>query len=122
MRLLVDSSIWRPVAVDLRQDGHDVEAVHDWPVDPGDRAILDYAFRHRRVVVTLDKDFGELIVRDNHPHAGLLRIVTDSVHLHLGMIVEAIERHEYDLLHGAIVTVEEDRIRVRPYRDPDDDI
>jgi hypothetical protein len=33
------------------------------------------------------------------------------------MILEAIDRHGYDLLHGAIVTVEEDRVRVRPAED-----
>lgn len=32
-----------------------------------------------RILVTLDNDFGDLIVRDGHPHAGLRRLVTDSV-------------------------------------------
>jgi predicted nuclease of predicted toxin-antitoxin system len=111
---LIDSSIWSPVIGDLRRVGHDVEAVHDWPSDPSDRAILAYAHAHRRILATLDKDFGDLIVRDGHPHAGLLRLVTDSVHDQVSMILEAIDRHANDLLSGAIVTVEEDRIRVRP--------
>jgi predicted nuclease of predicted toxin-antitoxin system len=114
VRLLLDSSIWSPVAVELRRAGHDVECVSDWPADPGDRAILAHAYAHAQVLVTLDKDFGDLIVRDSQPHAGLLRLVTDSVHLQSSMILEAIDRHSSDLLDGAIVTVEEDRIRVRP--------
>ena len=114
MRLLIDSSLWSPIAHDLRQDGHDVEAVADWPKDPGDRAILAYAHAHQRILVTLDKDFGDLIVRDGRPHAGLLRLVTESVHQQIVMVREAIEKHSDDLLVGAIVTVEEDRIRVRP--------
>jgi predicted nuclease of predicted toxin-antitoxin system len=118
VRLLIDSWIWSPVIGDLRQAGHDVEAVRDWPSDPGDQAILAYAHMHRRVLVTLDKDFGDLIVRDGHPHAGLLRLVTDSVHLQLSMIFDAIDRHGHDLIAGAIVTVEEDRIRVRPPEEP----
>jgi predicted nuclease of predicted toxin-antitoxin system len=118
VKLLIDSSIWSPVIGDLRRAGHDVEAVRDWPSDPGDLVILAYAHAHRRVLVTLDKDFGDLIVRDGHPHAGLLRLVTDSVHEQLAMMLEAIDRHADDLLNGAIVTVEEDRIRVRPPEDP----
>jgi len=98
----------------MRQDGHNVEAVADWPRDPGDRAILAFAHDHRRVLVTLDKDFGDLIVRDGRPHAGLLRLVTESVHEQTPMIRDAIQKHENDLLAGSIVTVEEDRIRVRP--------
>jgi predicted nuclease of predicted toxin-antitoxin system len=118
VRLLIDSSIWAPVVGDLRRAGHDVEAVRDWTSDPGDHAILSYAHMHRRILVTLDKDFGDLIVRDGQPHAGLLRLVTDSVHDQISMILEAIDRHGDDLLAGAIVTVEEDRIRVRPPEDP----
>ena len=114
MRLLIDSSFWAPGVLALRQAGHDVEAVSDWPADPGDRAILAYAHARRRILVTLDKDFGDLIVRDGHPHAGLLRLVTVSVHSQASMALEAIDRFGSELLGGAIVTVEEDRIRVRP--------
>ena len=114
MNLLIDSSFWAPGIEALRRAGHDIEAVKDWPADPGDRAILAYAHVHQRILVTLDKDFGDLIVRDKHPHAGLLRLVTDSVHLQAPMALDALTRHGDDLLAGAIVTVEEDRIRVRP--------
>ena len=41
-------------------------------------------------------------------------LVTDSVHLQASMVLEALARYGDDLLAGAIVTVEEDRIRVRP--------
>jgi predicted nuclease of predicted toxin-antitoxin system len=114
LRLLIDSSIWSPVIGDLRRAGHDVEAVRDWPSDPGDLAILRYAHRERRILVTLDKDFGDLIVRDGEPHSGLLRIVAKSVRDQLPMILDAFDRHAADLAAEAIVTVEEDRIRVRP--------
>ena len=113
MRLLIDSSFWSPGIVALRWAGHDVEAVADWPADPGDRAILAYAYSQSRILVTLDKDFGDLIVRDGHPHVGLLRLVTDSVHLQAPMVIDAIDRYGADLIAGAIVTVEDDRIRVR---------
>ena len=114
MRLLIDSSFWSPGIGDLVRAGHDVEAVKDWPADPGDRAILAYAHAHQRILVTLDKDFGDLIVRDGYPHAGLPRPVSDSVRLQASMALDALARHGDDLLAGAIVTVEEDRIRVRP--------
>ena|SRR5581483_332041 len=106
--------MWYPITHDLRQDGHDVEAVAEWTHDPGDRTILAYAHAHQRVLVTLDKDFSDLIVRDRRPHADLLRLVTESVHQQTPMVRDAIAKHEADLLAGAIVTVEENHIRVRP--------
>jgi predicted nuclease of predicted toxin-antitoxin system len=36
--------------------------VCDWAKDPGDEEILTQAHREGRVLVTLDKDFGELAV------------------------------------------------------------
>ncbi|MCC7371788.1 MAG: hypothetical protein IT306_25440 [Chloroflexi bacterium] len=66
------------------------------------------------MLITLDKDFGDLIVRDGRPHAGLLRLVVDSVVEQSQMIFDAIRLHPADVEAGSLVTVEEDRIRVRP--------
>ena len=42
--------------------GHDVQWVGDGVGDPGDAAILSTAHAESRVLVTLDKDFGELAI------------------------------------------------------------
>jgi predicted nuclease of predicted toxin-antitoxin system len=60
-RILLDSCVWPPAAKELRAAGHDVEAVHDWPSDPGDEEILKRAKLESRILITLDKDFGELV-------------------------------------------------------------
>jgi len=52
----------------LTRAGHDVEAVADWSQDPGDKDILSRAAQASQVVVTLDKDFGELAVVHRLPH------------------------------------------------------
>src|SRR5574341_619271 len=41
--------------------------------DPGDELILERAERDRRVLVTIDTDFGTLIYRDQAHHCGLIR-------------------------------------------------
>jgi predicted nuclease of predicted toxin-antitoxin system len=70
MRLLLDTCVWGKVAGDLRDDGHEVDWVGDWPVDPGDEEILARAHSEGRILVTLDKDFGELIIVHRMPHSG----------------------------------------------------
>lgn len=52
-----------------------MEWVGDWPVDPGDDEILARAAQSNQVVVTLDKDFGELAVAFGATHAGIIRLV-----------------------------------------------
>jgi predicted nuclease of predicted toxin-antitoxin system len=100
-------------AVDeLRAAGHDVVWVCEWPQDPGDRAILDRAFEQGRTVVTQDKDFGALAVFHRVPHAGIIRIVEDSVWVHAAMCEKALAAHGEALTAGAIVVVEQSRTRV----------
>ena len=48
----------------LTEAGHDVVWTGDWDEDPGDDAILAYAYREGRVLVTLDKDFGRSLFVD----------------------------------------------------------
>lgn len=74
MRLLLDSCVWKGAAVELEAAGHDVEWSGNWPQDPGDEEILAYARRKTRILVTLDKDFGELAVVQGVRHSGILRI------------------------------------------------
>ncbi|MGD9645478.1 MAG: DUF5615 family PIN-like protein, partial [Pirellulales bacterium] len=60
MKVLLDSCVWGKVAEPLRTLGHDVVWAGSWPRDPGDEEFLARAFAEERVLVTLDKDFGEL--------------------------------------------------------------
>jgi hypothetical protein len=43
--------------------------------DPDDAAILQRAFEDNRVLITLDKDFGELAIVYGRPHRGMIRLV-----------------------------------------------
>ncbi len=62
MRLLLDTCVWGGVRQDLIDAGHDVLWVGDWDEDPGDEEILSRSSRENRILVTLDKDFGELAI------------------------------------------------------------
>ena len=42
--------------------------------DPGDRALLERAVSENRILITMDKDFGELIHLHGRPHTGLIRL------------------------------------------------
>ena len=50
----------------------------EWPQDPGDEEILRRAHQESRVLVTLDKDFGELAIVRGQVHSGIVRLVALS--------------------------------------------
>ena len=62
MRVPLDACVWGGALEELKSAGHDVLWTGDWEQDPGDEEILAKAHNERRVLVTLDKDFGELAV------------------------------------------------------------
>lgn len=114
MKVLLDACVWGGAASVLTNAGHDVEAVADWPQDPGDTEILRGAFDSSQVVITIDKDFGELAVVRRLPHRGIVRLVGFSAERHGVIAAEVLAKYAAELNAGAIVTVEPGRVRVRP--------
>lgn len=109
-------------AEELRRDGMDVIWVGDWPADPGDRAILARAFREGRVLITLDKDFGELAVMDRQPHAGIVRLVEVPAREVAVTCRRVVTFYARELAEGAIVTADAKRTRVRLRAEEADDV
>ena len=114
MRLLLDSCVWGGVRAALAAANHDVEWVGAWAEDPGDEQILARAHTARRILVTLDRDFGELAVVRGAPHSGIIRLVNLAARDQAPACQRALEMHGTLLEGGAIITVEPGRIRVRP--------
>jgi predicted nuclease of predicted toxin-antitoxin system len=115
MKLLLDTCISPRTRDQLAAAGHDVIWVGDRAVDPGDEAILEEARRSSRILITLDKDFGELAVIFGHEHAGIVRLVDIPIHQQANICSRTIERYCRDLEKGALVTVDPGRVRVRPH-------
>ena len=114
MRLLLDTCLSGKSAKALRDAGHDVVWGGDWSVDPGDTAILARAREESRILITLDKDFGELAVVRGEPHCGIIRLVDCSVTRQAATCELVLVRHGDALVAGGIVTAEPGRLRIRP--------
>lgn len=114
MKLLLDSCVWGPAKAELIALGHDVVWAGDWNQDPGDAEILAVAFQQGRVLITLDKDFGELAIVRNHPHHGIVRLVDFGARQQSPACHSVLLLHGAELEAGAIVTAEPGRLRLRP--------
>lgn len=113
MRVLLDTCVWGGAQSFLLAAGHEVEWVGGWEHDPGDEEILAYAYRNGSVLVTLDKDFGELAVALGRPHRGIVRLVNLPARRQGPICAYVLQHHAKDLSSGAIVTATVERIRVR---------
>ena len=73
--------------------GHDVVWAGDWAEDPGDVEIMARAHDQGRILVTLDKDFGELAVLRGHEHSGIVRLVNLGAGRQAGMCAYVLNLH-----------------------------
>jgi predicted nuclease of predicted toxin-antitoxin system len=113
LKILLDTCVWGKAMVELSQVGHDVVWAGNWNQDPGDEEILARAHLEGRLLVTLDKDFGELAVVHGLPHRGILRLVGISAKLQAIVIQKVLEKYGEALTAGGIVTADPGRVRIR---------
>ena len=114
MKILLDACISIKVVEKLKSAGHEVDWVSEWDKDPGDEQILERAFKDKKVLITLDKDFGELVIVHDQPHCGILRLVNLSIQQQGGFCKDILRKYERQLSEGGILTVEPGRLRIRP--------
>jgi predicted nuclease of predicted toxin-antitoxin system len=114
VKVLLDTCVWGGALAIVATAGHDVQWAGNWESDPGDEALLALAFQEGRIVVTLDKDFGELAVVHRKPHCGIVRLVDIPARQQGRYSLHAMQRFDSELAGGAIVTVTTERIRIRP--------
>ena len=82
MRFLLDESVDARLRQLLSADGHDVTTIiTEHQLGLPDLEVLAIAYAEERVLITHDRDFGELIVRQRLPHRGVVLLRLQSVAL-----------------------------------------
>lgn len=117
MRWLADECVDAGLVARLRADGHDVVYMAEIASAANDIQVVARAHQDGRLLLTEDKDFGELAFRRGQPVPGvvLLRIDPMMRSLKAERLDAAIARFG-DNLFGRYMIVEETRFRSRPLR------
>ena len=71
-KLLLDENIGSVPAAFLHDQGYDVVVIGGTTAGLRDEIILAKAFKEKRIVITLDKDFGQLVHQYFQKHAGII--------------------------------------------------
>ncbi len=113
-QFIVDECTGRSVVHYLRENGFDVIGVTEVMPQATDSDILQRAVDENRIVITNDKDFGDMVYRDRREHCGviLLRLSDDRAAQKVRVLAAVLSEHA-DKISQHFVVVTEDTIRIR---------
>jgi len=117
MKFLLDMGISVEVAAFLRSTGHEAEHLHELRLGTlSDSDILARAVSESRIVVTHDLDFANLLAASSAklPSVIVFRLQNMRPEKVISRLYSLLADHSGDLEKGAILSVSELRIRLRP--------
>jgi len=112
--LLADEGVDREIVESLRADGHSVIYMAEGGSGAADPKVLNLAVEHRSVLITSDKDFGELVFRRSQVSHGVLLIRLAGVdgREKARLVRNTIARHA-DELACSFTVISPGQVRVR---------
>ncbi len=117
MKFLLDvyvaSHILPRTLIDL---GHDALSARDGHANASDEALLAIAYREDRVLVTEDKDFGELVFLRGLPHPCIVRLDVLTAMEEAAVMRDLIKCQGTVMRKGAIIVVTGRRVPIRSAR------
>ena len=116
MKFLLDECVAKASAIRLRMLGHDVVRIGSDHQIADDRDILAFASKERRVLITHDQDFGELVFEKGikAPHGVVLFRYEPSAPEEVARRMQAILRSGLIEFNGYFTAVDEHKVRQRP--------
>ncbi len=117
MRFLADESCDFSVVRALRAAGYDVKAIIETARGAPDQAVLAMALTEQRVLLTQDKDFGELVFAAGSPAIGvlLLRYPSSARTTLRQAVLDLVAMRQNELL-GSFIVLTPGNVRATPLR------
>jgi predicted nuclease of predicted toxin-antitoxin system len=114
MNFVSDENVDRRILERIRQDGHEVVSISDTSPRAIDAIVLDFAHRQGAVLVTEDKDFGDLVMWQRQLTSGvvLVRLSGLSPEAKAETVSVAIREHESEI-PGSFTVISPGNVRIR---------
>lgn len=118
MKFLLDvCSSSRALTQFLREREHDAVSAMQIDARATDVQLMELALKQNRVLLTEDKDFGELVFVHRLPHPTIVRFMQMSVAQQVSAMDDLLNQHVQALENGALIVVTPGRIRIRLHPD-----
>lgn len=113
MKFLADENIGFKVISPLRNLGFDIKSILEIARGTKDENVLSLANKEKRILITTDKDFGELVFVNKLVHHGviLLRLRDESSENKL-KVLQSLFETRLDELRGMFTIVTEYSVRI----------
>lgn len=117
MLLVGDESVDQPILARLREAGYTVWAVSEQGPGLTDVQVLDQARLQDALLLTADKDFGELIFHQRLISSGvvLARLKGLTADQKADRVAQVFREHEPEL-RQAFTVIRPDQVRIRPLK------
>lgn len=117
LKFLVDVGVGRKVEEYLQAHRYDSKSVRDINPSMPDKEIIGIAALEYRMVITMDKDFGELVYHSSMKHCGVLLLrLEDATGLEKQKIVEHILSNYSDKIENHFCVFQNNKFRIREIR------
>jgi len=116
VKFLTDENVDKPIVEHLRKDGHDVLYVIEMEPSISDEGLIHRANQESALLLTADKDFGELVFRQGRLVHGvvLIRLAGLSPQRKAEVVAIAVQEHVDELAQSfTVITPGAVRIRRR---------
>lgn len=114
MKFVVDECTGTKVSLWLKSLGFDIFSVSLDGIGMKDSEIIEKAKNENRVILTNDKDFGELIFKNNIPHKGVIFLrLDDETSTNKILVLDNFFKNHFHLINNeSFIVVTETSIRL----------
>ena len=112
MNLVADESVDRQIIEKLRRHGYNVWYIEEISPSISDKEVLELANKNDALLITSDKDFGELVFRQNLISFGviLIRLSGQPAEIKGNIVTSSISKQLAEMI-GNFTVIEPKRIR-----------
>lgn len=118
LKFIIDECIGPRVAHWLQENNYDVVSIYDDLRGTNDDSVLLKAISEKRILITADKDFGDMIFQKQLKHSGIILLrLSDERAINKILVLERLLKEFFDHIYGNFIVATEKSVRISKPKD-----
>jgi predicted nuclease of predicted toxin-antitoxin system len=112
---IIDVGVGKSVEQWLTDEGYKVISIRSLNAEMEDGQIVSLALTEDAIIITMDKDFGELVYKEKKQHKGILLLrLDDAVANEKLAVVQSLFPSELENIKNHFTVYQNGKLRIRP--------